>query len=248
MPYIKYNKLNVFYDTFGQGEPLLLLHGNSVSHKMFESEIDFYSESFRIIVFDYAGCGFSSRLSDFPDDYWNMNAKIAIEVLRELSVNKVNVIGTSGGGLVGLNLAILAPELVKKLIADSFLGEGISMQDAESIKMSRLKSKKNILNVKFWQDMNGDDWEQVVDNDINLLYRLGQKHINPIIGDLSDIKAKVLLTASTEDELIPSTDVKVKAVADKITGARLIVSEVGKHPFMITQKETFRMIAIDFLT
>ena len=248
MAFFEYYNKKIFFEIYGSGIPLFLLHGNSVSHKMFESEIEYYSSFFQVIVMDYAGCGYSYRMERFPDDYWNYNAKIVSDLANFLHLSKINVIGTSGGGLVGINLAILRPDLINKIIADSFLGEGISLADAKSIKKSRLKSKKDLLNIKFWKDMNGDDWEQVVDNDIDLLYRLGVEGINPIVGNLSDIKAKTLLTASTQDELIPNTDRKVKAVAEKIPGARLIISEVGKHPFMITQKETFRLIATDFLT
>ena len=62
-------------------------------------------------------------------------------LFERLGVDRAYVIGTSGGALVGLNLALERPGLVIKLICDSFIGEKIPVEMAGSIKQARLAEK-----------------------------------------------------------------------------------------------------------
>jgi hypothetical protein len=48
MPFFKYNGYNVYYEETREGFPLIVLHGNSVSSKLFDYVIDLYSENNRI--------------------------------------------------------------------------------------------------------------------------------------------------------------------------------------------------------
>ena len=50
MAFFKYNKKNVYYRTFGKGEPLLMIHGNSVSSRMFAPIIKYYKKDFQLIL------------------------------------------------------------------------------------------------------------------------------------------------------------------------------------------------------
>ena len=53
MPYFDFEGKKVFYDSLGKGNPLILLHGNSVSSKMFDSESIFYSKYYKVYLIDY---------------------------------------------------------------------------------------------------------------------------------------------------------------------------------------------------
>jgi pimeloyl-ACP methyl ester carboxylesterase len=247
MSFFNFDNQNIFYSIIGEGEPLLLLHGNSVSSKMFRYEIEYFSSNYKVIVFDYPGHGESGRLVEFRDDFWNYNAKCALELLSKLDIKHCNVIGTSGGALVGLNLAILEPNLVNKLIADSFLGETLSIDVAQEIVSKRTYAKTNgFMEQQFWKFMHGDDWEQVVENDLNLMMKVALKKLPLIWGDLSTIKAEVLGIASKEDELIPNIDKRLISICKKIPNCKSKIYAFGKHPFMITQKQIFRKLAFDF--
>ena len=48
---------------------MLLLHGNSVSSKMFQGIIDLYKEDYKVILIDFLGHGRSDRLEQFPTDF-----------------------------------------------------------------------------------------------------------------------------------------------------------------------------------
>jgi len=247
MSYLKYYNKDIYYDTTGKGYPLLLLHGNVVSSKMFYREIEFWSEYFKVIIFDYPGHGQSERLERFSDDFWLFNAGAAKLVLKELNINKCHVIGTSGGALVGLNLAGLIPDSISKMIVDSFFGLRFSLAEAEDIIKKRTRAKQDLLTSSFWKSMHGDDWEHIVDNDFDMMLRT-VKHGRQIIHtDLTKISFPILGVASEADELINNIGERLIETMDIIPEGKAMIFKDGKHPFMITKYEKFREIAFNFL-
>ncbi len=246
MAYFDFDRKYIYYNIVGKGLPLLLLHGNCVSSKMFTTEIDYYSKYFKLIYFDYPGLGQSERLSEFRNDFWHYNAQCAFTLLKLLKFDKINIIGTSGGALTGMNLATIAPELINAIVADSFFGEYLSIDEAEKIKNGRTAAKSQLLSIAFWKKMHGDDWSRIVDMDIELMLKTAYNYYNPIEGDLSLIDSYVLLTASTEDELIPNIEFRMNNLAQKLSNCETFYSSIGKHPLMITQKPLFRQLAMDF--
>ena len=246
MPYFEFDNHQIFYDTKGNGEDLLLLHGNIASSVMLESEINYFSKRYRVTYFDYPGLGKSARLEKLSDDFWKYNAKCALELINFLKIKSTKVIGTSGGAKVAINLGLISPNLIDKMIADSFFGEYITKEEADRLRQMRLKGKTQLLHKAFWQKMHGDDWEHLVDLDIDLMINTGYKGINPIEGDYSVIDFPVMITASTEDELIPNIEERMIPIIEKIRYCEFKLYDKGKHPLMITRKKLFRTIAEEF--
>lgn len=264
MPTFKFDNLDIFYNVFpkinhsknniqnnsktNDIEYLFLLHGNSVSSKMFKSEINFFQKFYNVVVFDYPGLGQSQRISYFRDDYWHYNSICLKELINYLDINsKIDIIGTSGGALTGLNFITQNSSKVRKFIADSFMGYGLNLEESQIIVRRRTKAKSQLMSSAFWKSMNGDDWEKVVDQDIDLMDRCGTKSLRTIQGDFQNVSCQVLCLAATTDELIPHTEIKVKNVADDIPNSILKIYDFGKHPFMITEKQEFKKLAVEFL-
>ena len=67
-------------------------------------------------------------------------------------------------------------------------------------------------------------------------------------GDLSKIKSEVLLVGTSSDELIPDAHARMTELAEIIPTSELALYNYGRHTFMITEKEEFRRIALDFLS
>ena len=65
MSYFEYRGKSVYYGEYGQGTPLIFLHGNTASSKMFELLMPLYSEKFRCILIDFLGNGKSDRIENF---------------------------------------------------------------------------------------------------------------------------------------------------------------------------------------
>jgi pimeloyl-ACP methyl ester carboxylesterase len=100
---------------------------------------------------DFLGHGNSDRLNEFPSDLWFSQAMQAAAVLDALDLRNVNVLGTSGGALAALNLALERPDLAGKVIVDSFEGENALDAVAAIIAAERTQAKTDPESVSFWQ-------------------------------------------------------------------------------------------------
>lgn len=247
MSYYNYDGNSIYYEVLGEGSPLLLLHGNSVSSTLFNSCKLFFSQNFKVVIMDYPGHGKSGRLDKFRDDFWRYNATVAISLMNELKIEKFDIIGTSGGAMVGLNICVIEPDRVNKIIADSFFGDYMTYREAQELVEKRQKAKNDFMTTQYWKFHNGDDWENVVDNDCNMMLNFTRKGYPTIFGDISTIKAKVLLVATSNDKLLPNIIGRLEELALKIPNVETKFYDYGAHTFMITEKEEFRRIAMNFL-
>ena len=248
MPYFIYKDKDIFYDDIGSGSPLLLLHGNTASSKLFDDVIDLYRKDFKVILIDFLGHGKSDRLDSFPVDFWYDQAKQAAALIKHNNYKKVNIIGTSGGALAALNIALEYGDLVNKVIADSFEGEKALDIVAEIIQNDRNHSKSNQSTVDFWYHNHGSDWEDVVDNDTDVMLRHHKLIGNFFHKDLSSLKLPVMLTVSLEDEFAEFVDFKLvyEQLGNKMDNSKLHFFQTGGHPAMLTNAKEFSDIAKKF--
>lgn len=103
--------------TYGEGEPLLLIHGNSGSITSMEHQIDFFKDNYQVVVIDNRGHG-KSELQTDSLTYDQITADYEA-LLSKLQLNSINIVGWSDGGIVALQLGISGKTPVKKLVAMS---------------------------------------------------------------------------------------------------------------------------------
>ena len=112
--YADVNDIKVYYEVYGAGEPVLLLHGNGGSIQNFEYQIPELSKHFKVIAVDSRAQG-KSMDSDQEITYALMALDMSA-LIDKLNLGSVDVVGWSDGGNVGLELAFAHPEQVKKLV------------------------------------------------------------------------------------------------------------------------------------
>lgn len=111
--YYNIRGFKMYAEVYGQGEPLLIIHGNGGSISNFIYQIPYFSKNYKVIVADSRAQG---RSFDNGDSLtYEMMADDLSALLDELKVDSANVIGWSDGGIDGLLLAIRHPKKVKKL-------------------------------------------------------------------------------------------------------------------------------------
>ena len=110
---IKVNNINLFYEKTGNGQPLILAHGNSENHKIFDKIIEPLSKKFCVYAVDTRGHGKSDKVKEF--NYQDI-ANDFVEIIRQLDLHKPVFYGFSDGGIVGLLIASQYPDLLGKLI------------------------------------------------------------------------------------------------------------------------------------
>jgi len=247
LAYFKYKEKKVFYDTVGTGEPLLLIHSNALSSKMWEPVIQYYENNFKVILVDLPGYGKSERLPKFPKDLWFENSLCLYELLQHLGMDNINVIGASGGAITAFNLLLEHPECVKALIADSFMGIESTPEFAADIHVKRNNQKKNLSMKLEWFNNHGFDWKRVVEQDSDAIYAHYMEIKKFFHKDLSVIEKPVLLTGSLADPILKDRIVDLYAeIKSKIPLCQSHYFHEGGHPSMISNGEEFANIAIKF--
>lgn len=249
MAYFKYGDKNIYYEEFGSGFPLILLHGNSVSSKMFTEVVDLYKENYKVILIDFLGHGNSDRINQFPVDFWYEQALQVISLVVHNNYGKVNLIGTSGGALTALNVALERADLVSKVIADSFEGEKTISAWTSNISAEREKTKTQAEVCMLWEYCHGEDWEEVVNNDTSVIVRHDKSIKHFFHKSLSQLKTPVMLSASLEDnefaEII-NIEKTFMDLLDKIPNGKVHLFPTGGHPAMLTNANEFANLAIKF--
>ncbi len=107
------NDIELFYEECGQGSPIILLHGNGESHKIFHQLLKLLSTRYKVYAIDSRGHGQSTQVKSF--DYMQMAEDIA-EFIRVKGINKPILYGFSDGGILGLIIAHRYPDLLSRLI------------------------------------------------------------------------------------------------------------------------------------
>ena len=114
MPFIDVNGLEMYYERYGAGPPLLNIGGSGADLRRIRAERSPLNESFDVVHYDQRGLGQSAKppgpytMIDYMDD--------AAGLMAALELEKAHVVGTSFGGMVALNLALHHPESVDKMV------------------------------------------------------------------------------------------------------------------------------------
>lgn len=113
MPYFDHDGCQLHYEEYGQGVPLLLLHGLGSSSLDWEYQIAALASRYRVIAMDMRGHGRSGK----PDERYSI-AGFAADVaalIEQLRLGPMHLIGISMGGMVAFQLGVDRPELFKSL-------------------------------------------------------------------------------------------------------------------------------------
>ncbi|MBE5799019.1 MAG: alpha/beta hydrolase [Clostridiales bacterium] len=252
MSYFVFDHKRMYYHESGTGKPLLFLHGNTASSNMYAQIAEKYKEGHRVILIDFLGHGKSDRLHEFPVDLWFYEAQQVIAFLKGKQYTDVSIIGSSGGALVAINVALEAPELVGRVIADSFEGETPHKAFTENLLVDRARAKSDQNARAFYVYMHGPDWEEIVDHDTSAIIR-HEKEIGCFYHKpLHALKADILLTGSKKDEFMSAVsehylENTYRDMLRWIGHGRIHLFDSGGHPAMITNQDEFFRISTDFL-
>ena len=111
--YLNHRGFRMYYEIYGQGEPLLIIHGNGGSISNFGNQIPYFSKKYQVILADSRAHGKSVDNNDSLS--YKMMTDDLNALLDHLHKDSCYVIGWSDGGIEGLLLSINFPKKVKKL-------------------------------------------------------------------------------------------------------------------------------------
>lgn len=113
MPYFDNDGCQLHYEEYGHGSPLLLVHGLGSSTRDWEYQIPVLAQHYRVLALDVRGDGRSDkpreayRIADFAED--------VAALIEHLQLPPVHLVGISMGGMIGFQLGVDRPELLRSL-------------------------------------------------------------------------------------------------------------------------------------
>ena len=107
--------IKMYCEVYGNGQPLLMIHGNGGSIKSFKNNIAYFAQKYKVIVLDSRAQG---KTIDYNDSLsFEMMADDEAAFLDALHIDSAYIVGWSDGGINALLLAMRHPEKVIKLAA-----------------------------------------------------------------------------------------------------------------------------------
>jgi len=221
----------MYYEIYGAGKPLLLVHGNGGSIADFKNQIPYFSKNYQVIAADSRAQGRSADAGDSLS--YEMMADDLNALLDQLHIDSCYVIGWSDGGIDALLLAMRHPEKVRKM---AITGTNI-WPDSTAIEPFFIKSI-------------------TIDNDS--LAKVGQKAeikaqrkllelmiYNPNIttADLKKVKCPTLVIGGDNDVIFPKHTL---AIAEGLPKSYLWIVPNSGHGTLISYKEMFNQVVGSF--
>lgn len=246
MAYFKYEEKNIYYEEVGAGFPLVFLHGDTASSKMFELLLPLY-QGFKIILIDFLGNGNSDRIEKFPAELWFSQARQVIALLEHLHCGKAGLVGTSGGAWAAVNAALERPDLVEKVVADSFDGRTLAEDFSENLLKERVFAKNDSFSRQFYEWCQGEGWETVVDLNTKALMECADTALPLFHKPLETLKVPILFSGSVEDTMCKKGFIEeYKQMSMLVPHGKIHLFSTGGHPAMMTNAEEFAEIVKKF--
>ena len=107
------NNVNLYYEEYGNGQPIILLHGNQETHEIFDKLTDKLKDNYKVYAIDSRCHGKSENPIDISYD---LMCDDIIDFIKKLNIEKPILYGFSDGGIIGILVAIKEPNLLSKLI------------------------------------------------------------------------------------------------------------------------------------
>jgi pimeloyl-ACP methyl ester carboxylesterase len=244
--YIQTDDAKIYYEVYGEGDPLLLIHGSLYGYiDEFSDILPDLSERFRVIAVALRGHGRSEIGS--RDYSFGLFADDIMRILDMEQVDTVSILGFSAGAITGLKIAAEYPERVKKVV---------SMAGA----LNSLDERPGVL--KDQQETTGEEFvikardfveyrQQIMpepDRYTEFYEKLKVAHLTPVWiskEDASGIRASVLVIGGDRDDYF-TVDAFEKMYSLIPDASLLIVPESG-HVAVLLNRDLYLNYAIPFL-
>lgn len=273
MPYTTTNDtgrtdVKIFYQDVGEGDPVVLIHGWPLSHRMWEQQVDALVEAgHRVISYDRRGFGDSSKPWGGYD--YDTMAEDLHALLEELEVTDATLVGFSmGGGEVGryignygterIDKAVLMSSIAPYLLKDDSNPEGVDEGVFKDMKQG-VKGDRPAFLAQFGRDFLNADGTGVSDAQLDYLQTIATfaspratlQCIDAFAGtdlreDLQQADIPVLVIHGTEDQIVPF-EVSGKRVPEFAPNATVETIEGAPHGLNITHAEQANSLLLDFL-
>lgn len=261
LPHIKLPDLSIYYESAGDGEPVLWIAGLGSDHSVWTSHVDFFRQAYRCVTFDNRDAGQSDRASgnytirDMADDAKNL--------MDALGIASAHVVGLSMGGAIAQELAISYPQRVRTLalVCTYTRGDprGTEIMNSWMLMRERFSSQEYYRAILPWLFSHQ---EYLMPGLVENYLKTAQENPYPQAPEafarqvkavttfdsearLKDILAPTLIVAGDEDILTPLRF--ARTLKKEIPDSRLVIIEGAGHGLTRSRPQEFRQALLAFL-
>jgi pimeloyl-ACP methyl ester carboxylesterase len=230
--------ISLYYETYGHGPPVLVLHGAGAFLETMHYFITALSPTHTVIAIDSRAQGRSTD-SAAPLGYAQMGADM-IALMDSLHIKQADVVGWSDGGIVGIDMAMKHPDRVRRLVA---IGANTDVAGLDSKVFASGFFAQEARDVKPFYDAVAPDPSHfpVLLKKIEIMIAT-QPHYTA--AQLHRIRARVAIVAGEHDLILRKhTDF----IAHAIPGATEIIVPGASHAGPLEMPDTYNDIVLKFL-
>jgi pimeloyl-ACP methyl ester carboxylesterase len=234
--------IRMYYEVEGAGPPLLLLHGGAGNGKQFEKQRPAFARSHRLIVPD---CRAQGRTTDRPGPltYHDM-AEDMVALLDSLHVRRVDVMGWSDGGDIGLDLAIHHPDRIVHLVTFGANASPAGLQPADRAWADTATAESFGPGMREgWTALNPEP--EHYGEAMTKILEMWRTEPGFTPGELAGIRARVLVCAGEHDVVLPE---HTAMLARAIPRAERWIVPGASHSAMIERPDLVNPRVLEFLS
>ena len=257
MPKLNLRDINMYYETSGEGDPVLFIHGLGSNSDDWSSQMALFAKTHRTITYDVRGHG----RSDKPPAPYSVPlfAADAAALIKTLGIAPVNIVGHSMGGMIAFQLAIDEPELVSamaivnsgpELILRSWKERLIWLQRRLVVRLFGMRKMGEVLGQRLFpeqaqEEMRRQFIERWATNDKRAYYAAMQCLVGwSVVESLGNIQCPTLIISADQDY----TPVSLKQkYCQQMPHAALRVIANSRHFTPIDQPAQFNQVLMEFL-
>ena len=188
--FVSLNGKNIYYEIYGKGKPLLLLHGYTLSSKSWKPYIADFEKEYEVYLVDLTGHG---RSDAFKTDLSIKSvANDVNSLVQYLKLDRIKAIGFSFGGDVLFQLALIKPSLIEAMITIGAVGTWSITDFPEYQKAFTFENRANF---KWLAEAHGSD-EKIK----ALMEQFNNYTIKVSDEELQSISTEVLILMGDDDE------------------------------------------------
>lgn len=257
MPTLASNGIDLHYETVGQGEPLLLLHGLGSRSEDWQLQIPAFAGRYRMVTTDMRGHG---RTSKPPGPYSvPMMAADVFGLLDGLGIDAAHVAGLSMGGMIAFQMAVDRPERVRSLVIVNSGPELVARTLNERLRVwQRLALARLFKPARTAQFLGPRLFPKAEQAELREMFIAQWAQNDPqayraamralvgwsVLDRVAGLRCPTLVISGDRDYTPPSYKEGYTAL---IPGARLVVIEDSGHATPIDQAERFNACVLEFL-
>ncbi len=236
--YAPVNGIELYYAVFGKGDPILLIHGGLGHSDIWSNQVIALAKTNTVIIADSRGHGRSSR--DAQPYGYDLMSSDYLALLDYLKIDKVDLIGWSDGGIIGIDIALHHPERLNKLFAQAanVTIDGVNPDVMNNKTFATYIEKMGADYKKL--SKTPDQYDAFVDQ-ISKMWATQPAWTKE---QLATIKTPTAIVAGDHDEAILPKHTEY--IASAIPGAKLIILKDASHFAMLQDPDGYTKAAVDF--